>query len=254
VDRILIIDDDRGLCALLKEYLQPEGFQIETIHDGNRAVEELGKERYDLVVLDIVLPGRNGLEVVSHLRWWSRAPILILTARGDDVDRIVGLEMGADDYLPKPFNARELLARIRAILRRAKQHNGDSDLETPTTPQRLAVGDVVLDLGTRSVYRAGIPVELTTVEFSLLEILVRSAGRVVSRDSLIRRVLNRGFDPYDRSIDVHVSSIRRKLGARMGETERIKPIRGVGYLYCMAPGPVDNHGDEKGETANSHCC
>jgi two-component system, OmpR family, response regulator CpxR len=231
LNRILIIDDDVELCGLLNEYLKAEAFQVEMVHDGNRAMEQVSKESYDLIVLDVMLPGINGLEVLRNLRRKSNVPVLMLTARGEDVDRIVGLELGADDYLPKPFNPRELLARMRAVLRRAAFPGGQTDSEEPAMAGRLVVGDVVLDPGTRTVRRAGEPVELTTVEFSLLEVLMRSAGRVVSREDLVRRVLARAFDPYDRSIDVHVSNLRRKLGQKVGESQRIVAIRGVGYLY-----------------------
>lgn len=191
----------------------------------------MSRESYDLVVLDVMLPGINGLDVLRNLRRGSNVPVLMLTARGEDVDRIVGLELGADDYLPKPFNPRELLARMRAVMRRAPFSGGQVDTEQPALPGPLVVADVVLDPGTRTVSRAGELVELTTVEFSLLEVLMRSAGRVVSRDDLVRLVLSRAFDPYDRSIDVHVSNIRRKLGQAVGAGQRIKAIRGVGYLY-----------------------
>ncbi|MEW6720872.1 MAG: response regulator transcription factor, partial [Thermodesulfobacteriota bacterium] len=167
----------------------------------------------------------------------SKVPVLMLTARGDDVDRIVGLEMGADDYLPKPFNPRELVARIRAVMRRAA---APAVAPEPTDrPECLRVGDVELSPQTRMVRRAGEVVELTSVEFSLLEALLRSAGAVVSREDLSRSALGRKLSAYDRSVDVHLSSLRRKLGHRVGETERIKNIRGVGYMYVRTPGRGD---------------
>jgi two-component system response regulator CpxR len=180
-----------------------------------------------LVVLDIMLPGMNGLDVLRKLRAHSRIPVLILTARGDDVDRIVGLEIGADDYLAKPFNPRELMARIRAILRRTQLlPPGASALE------KVAVGDVDVDPAARVVCRGGEPVELTSVEFSLLEMLLRSAGQVVTREQIAHDVLGRQFFPYDRSIDMHVSKLRRKLGDAPSGGDRIKTIRGVGYVYA----------------------
>jgi len=179
-----------------------------------------------------MLPGMSGFDVLRQIREKSRVPVIMLTARGDDVDRIVGLEMGADDYLPKPFNPRELVARIRAIQRRAEIPVGDGQQQIKEQSSRLQVGDVELDLGTRVVRQQGNMVELTTVEFSLLEMLMRQAGRVVSREDLVLSVLGRRLSPYDRSIDVHVSSLRKKLGHLIDEQERIKTVRGVGYQYA----------------------
>jgi two-component system response regulator CpxR len=225
MERVLIVDDDTELCELVTEYLTSEGFQLEAVHDGPHGLERAQSGEHAIVVLDIMLPGMSGLDVLRRLRTRSRVPVLILTARGDDVDRIVGLEIGADDYLAKPFNPRELLARIRAILRRSSGSPGDA-------PERVAVGDVELDPAARTVRRGGELVELTSVEFSLLEILLRSAGQVVGRDQIAHDVLGRQFFPYDRSIDMHVSKLRRKLGDAPGGGERIKTIRGVGYVYA----------------------
>jgi two-component system response regulator CpxR len=226
MDRILIVDDDVELCELVGEYLTAEGFQVQAVHDGIRGLERALSGEHVLVVLDVMLPGMNGLDVLRRLRGQSRVPVLILTARGDDVDRIVGLEIGADDYLPKPFNPRELVARIRAILRRAHA--------APETPlnEKIRVGDVELDPAARVVRRSGEGVELTSVEFSLLEALLRSAGQVVTREQIAHDVLGRQFFPYDRSIDMHVSKLRRKLGDQPSGGERIKTIRGVGYVYA----------------------
>jgi len=179
------------------------------------------------VVLDVMLPGINGFEVLRRLRSVSKIPVLLLTARGEDVDRIVGLEIGADDYLPKPFNPRELVARIRAVLRRSKPGKA-----VEAAPEILSVGDVELDPATRNVYRAGQPVELTSVEFNLLEVLLREAGRVVTRERLVNAVLSRKFMPFDRSIDMHVSKVRRKLGDSEESGDHIKTIRGVGYMFA----------------------
>ena len=226
MDRVLIVDDDVELCELVTEYLQPEGFQIDTAHDGETGLQRALSGEHVLIVLDVMLPRMNGLDVLRRIRAQSQIPVIILTARGDDVDRIVGLEIGADDYLPKPFNPRELLARIRAILRRATP-NHDSE-----PAHKIAVGDVVLDPAARTVRRANETVELTSVEFSLLEILLRSAGQVVTRELIAEDVLERKFMAYDRSIDMHVSKIRRKLGPQPNGDERIKTIRGVGYIYA----------------------
>ena len=185
---------------------------------------------YLLIVLDVMLPGMSGFDVLRRVRATSRIPVLLLTARGEDVDRIVGLEIGADDYLPKPFNPRELVARIRAILRRSAAD--PKALGAPRPPEILKVGDIELDPATRSVRHAGEPVELTSVEFNLLEVLLREAGRVVTREQLVSAVLSRKFSPFDRSIDMHVSKVRKKLGDMNGEEEHIKTVRGVGYILA----------------------
>jgi len=187
---------------------------------------------YSLLVLDVMLPGRlNGFNILQQIRAKTSVPILMLSARGDDVDRIVGLEMGADDYMPKPFNPRELLARIRTILRRSR--NGVQECIEVANAVRYKVGDVELDCGTRVAYCANEPVKLTAVEFHVLELLIRNAGQIVTRDKLTKVVLDRVLSPYDRSIDVHVSNVRKKLGSNRCGTERIKAIRGVGYVYTI---------------------
>ena len=227
VDRILVIDDDVELCSLVSEYLRPEGFQVESAHDGNSGLNRALSGDHLLVVLDVMLPRMNGFDVLRKLRDGSRIPVLLLTARGEDVDRIVGLEIGADDYLPKPFNPRELVARIRAILRRTRGKG-----ETPM-PEVIRVGDVELDPATRSVQHRGKPVDLTSVEFGLLQVLLREAGRVVTREALVDEVLGRKFSPFDRSIDMHVSKVRKKLGDS-GSEDYIKTIRGAGYIFALA--------------------
>jgi len=230
MDHILIIDDDVALCELVTEYLEPLGFQIESVHRGDAGAERAIAGKHSLVVLDVMLPGLNGFEVLRRIRADSRVPVLMLTARGDDVDRIVGLEIGADDYLPKPFNPRELTARIRAILRRAR-------LEEPVaepTAKKMSVGDVELDSGTRAVTRGRENVELTAVEFDLLVKLLRAAGQIVTREELSKEVLGRSASPFDRSIDMHISNLRKKLGHQFAGTERIKTVRGVGYIYARA--------------------
>lgn len=232
MERVLIVDDDVKLCVLIKEYLGREGFEIEAVHDGARGVERALSEEHALVVLDVMLPGMNGLEVLRRIRAKSRTPVLMLTARGDDIDRIVGLEIGADDYLPKPFNPRELVARIRAVLRRTQPVEESSPEKDPHKPIR--VSDIVMEAGKRIVRRAGEPIDLTAVEFDFLEILLRSAGRVVKRDELVRKVLGRDLSPFDRSIDTHISNLRKKLGHEVKDVERIRTVRGVGYIYASA--------------------
>ena len=227
VDRILVIDDDVELCSLVTEYLKPEGFQVEAVHDGKAGLNRALSGDHLLVVLDVMLPGLNGFDVLRRLRDGSRVPVLLLTARGEDVDRIVGLEIGADDYLPKPFNPRELVARIRAILRRTHSAAGEA-----LVPDIIKVGDVELDPARRSVHHHGKPVELTSVEFGLLQVLLREAGRVVTREALVDEVLGRKFSPFDRSIDMHVSKVRKKLGDTDTE-DHIKTVRGAGYIFAL---------------------
>src|SRR5579864_1119206 len=227
MDRILIIDDDFELCTLVSEYLAAEGFRVEAVHDGETGLQRATGGNYLLIVLDVMLPGMSGFDVLRRLRATSRIPVLLLTARGEDVDRIVGLEIGADDYLPKPFNPRELVARIRAVLRRVRTDGNGS----AAAPDVVTVGDVELDPATRTVRLEGKPVELTSVEFNLLEVLLREAGRVVPRERLVNAVLSRKFSPFDRSIDMHVSKVRKKLGDTDND-EHIKTVRGVGYIFA----------------------
>jgi two-component system response regulator CpxR len=221
--RVLLIDDDVELCELVSEYLDGEGFEVETLYDGDKGLARAQEGAHDLVILDVMLPALSGFEVLRRLREISSVPVLMLTARGDEVDRIVGLEMGADDYLPKPFNPRELAARMRAVLRRTAAE--------PAIGDRMVVDDLVIDLAARSVNVGETELQLTGVEFNLLEALVRSAGTVVSRDDLSRAALFRRASAFDRSLDVHLSNLRRKLGPSADGGERIKTIRGVGYQY-----------------------
>lgn len=237
MNRVLVIDDDRELCELLSDYLKPEGFDVEAVFDAEQGVQRALSGDHKLVVLDVMLPGISGFEALRRIRDRSKIPVIMLTARGDDVDRIVGLEMGADDYLPKPFNPRELVARIRAIQRRAEPSSGE---DRTGVSARLLIGDVELDTMTRTVTRSGMMIELTAIEFSLLEELLRAAGRVVTRGDLSKKVLGRGLSPYDRSIDVHVSSLRKKLGHEVEGMERIRTVRGVGYLYANLEKPAEN--------------
>ena len=231
--RLLVVEDEVHLAEVIADNLELEGWAVDVVGDGLGALEHVRSSPPDLILLDVMLPGASGFEILRRLRARSRVPVLMLTARGDDVDRIVGLEMGADDYLPKPFNPRELVARIRAVLRRAQA-------AMRATPERIEVGDVVLDTGARTVRRDGEEVRLTAVEFDVLEQLMRNAGVVVSREQLTQDVLDREYSALDRSIDMHVSNLRRKLGAEHEGVERIKTIRGVGYVYTR---PATGSGD-----------
>lgn len=222
MDRVLIVDDDVQLCRLLTERLGSEGFTIEAVHDGMHGLERALSAEHALVVLDLMLPGMGGLDVLRRLRAKSPVPVLILTARGEDIDKILGLEIGADDYVPKPFNPRELIARIRAILRRT------SRVAASTGP--LVVGDLRLDPQTREVWANNVLVNLTSVEFTLLETLLRDAGHILTRDLLTESVLGRKLGPFDRVIDVHISNVRKKLGPS-DHGQRIKAVRGSGYLF-----------------------
>ena len=234
MNRILIIDDDIELCELLSDYLSSEGFTVETVNHGEEGAEQALAKEYALVVLDVMLPGMNGFDVLRKIRKTSKLPVIMLTARGDDIDRIVGLELGADDYLPKPFNPRELVARVRAIQRRTEVASAQTSAAQRSS--EVSVGDVMLSTVSRSVKRDGEPVELTSVEFTLLEVLLRQAGQVISREELVEKALGRQLSAYDRSIDVHVSALRKKLGHHYGNSERIKTIRSVGYLYSLPEG------------------
>jgi DNA-binding response OmpR family regulator len=238
LEQLLIVDDDRELCELVAELLSEEGFRVEVANVSARGLERALSGEHSLVILDVMMPGMNGFEVLRRLRAeGSAVHVLMLTARGDDVDRIVGLEIGADDYLPKPFNPRELIARIQAILRRVRPARSDAppphDVDA-RTPERIAVGDVEVDTGTRRVWREGLAVELTNVEYEILFVLLSSAGLVVKREDLVRSVLGRELSVFDRSIDMHISHLRKKLGHRAGEVERIKTVRGVGYIYARS--------------------
>ena len=227
-ERVLVVDDDVELTELLERYLTREGFDVDVVHEGERGVERALTGEYAIVVLDVMLPETSGLDVLRRVRAASRVPVVMLTARGEEIDRVVGLELGADDYLPKPFSSRELVARMRAVLRRVGEPAPGRSSES------LAVDDVEINPAARTARRGDEPVELTTTEFDLLALFLRAAGRVVSREELVREVLGRAFSPFDRSIDNHVSNLRRKLGPRPDGLERIKSVRGAGYLYAVA--------------------
>jgi two-component system response regulator CpxR len=217
--RILIVDDDRELVRLMDEFLRNQGFEAAAAYNGPDGLREALGGGYDLVLLDVMMPGFDGFELLRRLRAESQVPVLMLTARTESQSRILGLEGGADDYLPKPFEPLELVARIRAILRRTR----------PAGSAPLEISGVRLDPGARTVQFAGQPVEVTSIEYDILEVLMRSAGRVVSRDELTRRLYQRDSTPFDRSIDVHISHLRKKLE---GSQELIRTVRGVGYQFA----------------------
>ena len=221
---LLLIDDDRELCALLEDFLQLEGFTVTCVHDGAEAVELCRHTAFDALVLDIMLPGLQGLEVLRQLRQFTAMPVLMLTARGADTDRIVGLELGADDYLPKPCNPRELSARLRAILRRAAGQPGDA------APLDIVVDDTRVNFSTRVATQGAVDLQLTSAEFNILAELVQHAGHVVDKDTLCQQALGRALTAYDRSVDVHVSKLRKKL-ASAGADDIIISVRGIGYQF-----------------------
>lgn len=226
--RVLVVDDDREMCAMLREYLAKEQFDVHLAHDGDAALEAVAARRPDIVLLDVSMPARGGFEVLRQLRSESDLPVLMLTARDEYGDRVHGLELGADDYLTKPFNARELVARIHAILRRV-QSGAQHEM-----PEVLQAGLLKLETGLRRVKIGDEPVPLTDAEFRILELLVRSAGRVVTRGEITKRALGRKLIGLDRSVDTHVSNLRRKLGARVEETTPILGVRGAGYMLGVA--------------------
>jgi len=234
MQRILIIDDDIELCDLVTEYLEPEGYAVESVNEGHEGVDRALSGDYALAVLDYMLPGLNGFEVLRQIRTTSRLPVVMLTARGDDVNRIIGLQIGADDYLPKPFNPLELVARINAVLRRSQPQSDQEKVEI------ISIGDIEMDNRTRTVRRAGESIDLTVVEYSLLEKLLNAPGPILTREELVKDVLRRELSPFDRSIDTHVSNLRKKLGHEVIGVERIKTVRGVGYIYAKAESGVLN--------------
>jgi DNA-binding response OmpR family regulator len=227
MQKILVVDSDVGLCVLIAEVLEPDSYTIEAVYDGATGLQRALSGEHVLAILDYALPDMNGLAVLRHIRVRSRLPIVMLSARGDDVNRIIGLQVGADDYLAKPFNPLELVARIKAVLRRSYIAEWNHEHEI------LAVGDIEIDTRTRTVRRAGELVRLTFVEYSLLEKLLSTPGRILERAAIVKEVLRRDLSPFDRSLDVHLSNLRRKLGHQVNGTERIKTVRGVGYMYAL---------------------
>lgn len=227
MSKILIIDDDEDLCELVSEYLGVEGFQTEAVNDGIAGLEAALTGKYEMAILDVMLPKMSGFEVLRNLRAKSSLPVLMLTARGEDMERIVGLETGADDYLPKPFNPRELVARLRAILRRTASESGERQGE------RFKVDDIEISESARAAWLSGQELVLTSVEFDLLRELLKEAGKVIKKEDLSRRVLDRELSPFDRSLDMHISNLRKKLGLRPDGSERIKTVRSIGYIYTL---------------------
>jgi DNA-binding response OmpR family regulator len=219
---ILLVDDDVELCSSLARLLGMEGFSVTAVHDSDSGIRQVLEESYEMVILDVMLPGQDGRTVLRKIRIHSQVPVIMLTARGDEADRIAGLEGGADDYLPKPFNPRELLARMRAVLKR----RGNAELR-----DLFRLADLEIDRRQRRVLLRGQEVILTGAEFDILLVLVRSAGKVLSRDEIAETALGRRLGFLDRSVDNHISNLRKKLGTHVGQVERIRNVRGAGYVY-----------------------
>lgn len=220
---ILIVDDDAELTDLLEQYLTPEGFTIVSVHDGENAVKKALNQPFDAIILDVMLPKLNGFEVLKAIREHLDTPVLMLTARGDDIDRIVGLEIGADDYLPKPCNPRELVARLRAILRRTQK--------LPAHRPIIELQGIVVDCSKHLATQHGTPMDLTNAEFNILEMLIKSPGQAFSKEELTEYALGRKYTAYDRSIDVHISNLRNKLGNNANNEPYVKTVRGFGYMF-----------------------
>lgn len=224
--RLLLVDDDARLCGLIREYFEPHGFDVAAAHTGPEGLDRALQEPFDALLLDMMLPGIDGFEVLRRLRVHSAIPVLMLTGRGEETDRIVGLEMGADDYLPKTASMRELLARVRAVLRRSLgQQPGGDGRDKP-----VIIGALCVDPGPRAAWLDGTPLALTRIEFDMLLSLARACGRVKSREQLLDEVSGREFDVYDRSIDTHIASLRRKLGDDPKTPRFIETVRGAGYV------------------------
>jgi two-component system response regulator CpxR len=223
--QILLVDDDRELCSLMSDFFSQHGFTLEAVHDGRGGLARALEPGLDLIILDVMLPVLNGFELLAQIRRRSSVPVIMLTARTEQQDRIAGLDAGADDYLPKPFGPEELLARIRAVLRRAG-HTGSAK------PASVEAAGIRLNSQTREAWLDDAPVELTSIEFDILNLLVRSSGRIVSRDELSAALYQRESTPYERSLDVHMSHLRKKL--ERGDRALIRTVRGVGYLFSSA--------------------
>ena len=227
--RVLVVDDDRELCHLVAQYLEPEGFTLSAVHTGGEGINRAVEGNHELIVLDVMLPDKKGFDVLREIRNRVRTPVLMLTAKGDEFDRVLGLELGADDYLPKPFSPRELIARISAILRRS---GWQSESNIASRPPVIHYGDIELDLAARTVSKSGQLLRLTSTEFDLLRAFFEAPGQVLTREALVEKVLDRKFSPFDRSVDLHISNLRRKLGPQNDGAERIRSVRGTGYLYA----------------------
>ena len=227
---VLIVDDDEEFAGLVAQFLVAEGeFAVAMRHDGQSGVEAAVGEQFDVTVLDVGLPGLDGFEALKQIRQQVDTPVVMLTARGDEIDRIQGLEIGADDYIPKPCNLRELVARIRAIIRRLDRPRvgGPAD-------DQVVVGDLKIEPGSQSVFINGVLIPLTGAEYLVLEALVRFAGQIIDKDAIARRALGRSVTPYDRSVDVHIGNLRKKVGPLADGRQRIKTVRGRGYLYVTS--------------------
>jgi len=229
--QVLLVDDDPSLCEMLCEYLSADGFEVNAVHDGQAGVDAVRAAQHDVVVMDITMPVLDGFGALRKIREFSTIPVLILTARGDELDRIVGLEIGADDYLPKPFNPRELSARLRAIMRRVRPVGGEVMPEAV-----LSEGDLCIQTGARSVQIDAGEVPVTSTEYSIIELLLRKVGQIVSKDELSEHALGRRLLPYDRSLDTHMANLRKKLGNLADGKPRIKTVRGQGYLLVRRDG------------------
>lgn len=231
---VLIIDDDKKLCRLVQDYLHPMGYDVDAAHDGIDGLNKVFVGDYQVVILDVMMPGMDGFEVLKKIRTKSDIPVLMLTARGDETDRIVGLEMGADDYLPKTFSTRELLARLRAVTRRYLKP-GPADTRNPqqekSSKDIISVNELEVSLPARTARLAGQDLVLTPLEFDLLAALIKAAGRVLSRDQLLDSAAGRSYEVFDRAIDVHVSSLRKKLGDDPRHPRFIKTVRSAGYMF-----------------------
>lgn len=228
-----MIDDDAKFCELLHDYLKTRGFQLDFVNDGAKGLEKIKTDDFQAVILDVMMPQIDGFEVLREIRKISLLPVLMLTALGDESDRIVGLEIGADDYLPKTFSTRELLARLRAVIRRSQF----SQTFTRNSAEKIIINDVYINSSTREATKNNLPINLTSLEFDLLFTLIKSAGSIISRDKLLDEVAGRDYDGLDRSIDVHIYSLRRKLEDDSKHPRYIKTIRSVGYMFVGDDGP-----------------
>ena len=246
LESVLLIDDDTELCSILQGYLARYDFRVTTEHSGEAGLQRALSGEFSMVLLDVMLPGLDGFEVLRRLRASSQVSVLLLTARGEDIDRIVGLEIGADDYLPKPFNPRELLARIRAILRRSHASQFESSVI-----KRLVVAGLELDTGARRASCSNVKLDLTSVEFDLLRALMEAPGRILTREYLSDIVLDRAFSPFDRSLDTHVCHLRRKLDEAAEFGDRIKTIRSVGYQLAVPEAGSMEPMSRSGKSADS---
>lgn len=232
--RVLVIDDDKKLCRLIRDYLEPLDYEINAVHTGPEGVERATTEPWSAVILDLMLPGLDGFEVLKRIRAKCDVPVLMLTARGDEADRIVGLEIGADDYLPKTFSTRELLARLRAVTRRSSRDPAETD---SGGERELVVGPLRVNPNTRAAVLGDQPLGLTPVEFDLLASLARARGRVKSREALLEEIRERDYDVFDRSIDVHISALRKKLGDDSKTPRFIRTLRSAGYMLINPDAP-----------------